>query len=509
MKTLRLILGDQLNPNHSWFDDKDKNIIYVMMEIRPETDYAKHHLQKLLGVFGAMREFSNYLKNEKHTILYIHLNDPENEHDFSRNLQKIVEKENIDKFEYQEPDEYRVDEILKKASKNSGVPVEMVSSEHFLTKREFIRDFFGRKNYLMESFYREMRKKHNILMKSGKPVGGKWNYDFKNRKKYDGKVPLPQPIEMENDLSEVYEDLNKSGVAWFGAAKADSFAWPLTKKQALEYLEYFVKNLLPHFGTYQDALTGKSETLFHSRLSFALNTKLLHPMEVVNRAIEEWHRRKDEISLEQIEGFVRQIIGWREYVRGIYWAKMPEYERMNYFHHQRKLPDFYWTGETKMNCMKQAIGQSLKSAYAHHIQRLMITGNFALLAQVHPDEVDNWYLGIYIDAFQWVEITNTRGMSQFADGGIMATKPYVSSANYINKMSDHCAGCFYNPKKRIGEKACPFNSLYWNFHMKHEDKLRKNPRIGMVYRNLDKMSIEEKVSIQTQANKYLENLDNL
>jgi deoxyribodipyrimidine photolyase-related protein len=509
MKTLRLILGDQLNPNHSWYQKKDDNVIYVMMEIMPEVTYVRHHIQKLLGVLGAMRCFADQLKSDGHHIIYVKLNDPDNTHQFIDNLQRIIKSEQIEKFEYQEPDEYRVDEILISACENLPVKSKMVSSEHFLTNRIFVNDFFGDKNYLMESFYREMRKKYNILMNLDKPVGGKWNYDFKNRKKYDGKVPLPEPIQMENNLSKIYDDLKKSGIKWIGEADPERFVYPITKKQAEAYLEFFVTNLLPYFGTYQDALTGKSDTLFHSRLSFPLNTKILSPMQVVNRAVEEWQNRKNEISLEQIEGFVRQIIGWREYVRGIYWAKMPGYENMNYFDHHRKLPEFYWTGNTKMNCMKKAIGQSLHSAYAHHIQRLMITGNFALLAQIHPDEVDNWYLGIYIDAFQWVEVTNTRGMSQFADGGIMATKPYVSSANYINKMSDHCKGCFYDPKKRTGEKACPFNSLYWNFHLQHEEKLRENPRIGMVYRNLDKMSTEEKVKIQNQANEYLENIENL
>jgi len=230
---------------------------------------------------------------------------------------------------------------------------------------------------------------------------------------------------------------------------------------------------------------------------------------VINSAIGAWKKRPEEISIEQVEGFVRQIIGWREYVRGVYWAKMPEYAGMNYFDHRKKLPGFYWTGKTRMNCMKHAIGQSLEKAYAHHIQRLMITGNFALLARIHPDEVDNWYLGIYIDAFEWVEITNTRGMSQYADGGIMASKPYVSSANYINKMSDYCKNCYYDHQKRIGEKACPFNSLFWNFYEKNEDKLRKNQRISMVYRNLDKMSAEERTEIIRQAEKYLQNVEKL
>lgn len=509
MKTLRLILGDQLNPGHSWFQKKNPDVVYAMMEIRPETDYVKHHIQKLLGVLGAMRAFAKYLSSHGHRIEYFKLNDKKNNHDFGKNLAHLIEKHNIEKFEYMEPDEYRVDRFLKNVTDNLSVPSKMVSTEHFLIGRDFIDDFFGEKTYLMERFYREMRKNYNILMDAGQPIGGKWNYDHKNRKKYDGKVPLPEPIEMENDLTEVFDDLKKSGVKWFGEADPKKFAYPVNQDQAEEFLEYFVKNLLPHFGTYQDALTGKSGTLFHSRLSFALNTKMLHPLEVVKRAVKEWRERQTEINLEQIEGFVRQIIGWREYVRGIYRAKMPGYEKMNFFGHKRKLPWFYWTGKTKMNCMKHAIGQSLQTAYAHHIQRLMVTGNFALLAQVHPDEVDEWYLGIYIDAFQWVEITNTRGMSQFADGGIMATKPYTSSANYINKMSDYCKSCPYDPKKRTGEKACPFNSLYWNFHLKHEDKLRTNPRMGMVYRNLDKMESKDKKEIMNQAETYLENINEL
>lgn len=509
MKKLRLILGDQLNPDHSWFQTWDDDITYMMMEINPEVTYVKHHIQKLLGVLGAMRAFAEHLQNEGHQIIYLKLNDPENTQRFDENLANIIKSEKIEIFEYQEPDEFRVDEILNNACEKLPVKTVMVSSEHFLTDRMFVRHFFSGKNFLMEPFYREMRRKHNILMENKKPAGGKWNFDFKNRKKYDGKVPLTEPIRLENKLKEVYEDLKKSGIKWIGEANPEKFIYPITKKQAEEYLEFFMKDLLPHFGTYQDALTGKSDTLFHSRLSFPLNVKILNPLTVVNRAVSEWQKRKNEISLEQIEGFVRQIIGWREYVRGIYWAKMPDYAGMNYFNHQRKLPAFYWTGNTKMNCMKKAIDQSLNSAYAHHIQRLMVTGNFALLAQIHPDEVDNWYLGIYIDAFQWVEITNTRGMSQFADGGIMATKPYVSSANYINKMSDYCNSCFYDPKKRTGKKACPFNSLYWNFHIKHEDKLRNNPRIGMVYRNLDKMSEAEKMNIQNQAGEYLENIDKL
>lgn len=509
MKIMRLILGDQLNSNHTWFSKMNDDIIYVMMEIRPETDYAKHHLQKLLGVLGAMRNFAGQMKEAGHHILYVHLNDPENRQDFGKNISKLIADYRIEKFEYQEPDEWRVDQALKLFTETLEIPFEMVSSEHFLTGRNYLKDFFGSKNYLMESFYRNIRKEYNILMEGQNPLGGKWNYDLENRKKYDGKTPLLPPLEFENDVSDVFDDLKKSGVQWLGEGDPKKFPYPVNRRQSLELLRYFATHLLPHFGKYQDAMTDNSRVLFHSRLSFSLNTKMLHPLEVVHAAIDHWQNHLSKTGIEQVEGFVRQIIGWREYVRGIYWAKMPEYAGMNFFDHTNKLPGFYWTGQTQMNCMQHAIGQSLQTAYAHHIQRLMITGNFALLAQIHPDEVDNWYLGIYIDAFEWVEITNTRGMSQFADGGIMATKPYNSSANYINKMSDYCKNCHYDHKKRVGEKACPFNSLFWNFYDKHENKLRKNPRIGMVYRNLDRMPPNEKAAILAQAAFYLENMEKL
>jgi deoxyribodipyrimidine photolyase-related protein len=266
---------------------------------------------------------------------------------------------------------------------------------------------------------------------------------------------------------------------------------------------------LPLFGTYEDAMTPNEWSLYHSRISFSLNTKLISPIEVINKAIDEWKKRPNEIEFNQLEGFVRQIIGWREYMRGIYWQKMPEYATLNYFEHQNKLPDWYWTGKTKMSCLKHTIHQSLEYAYAHHIQRLMITGNFALLAGVHPDEVDKWYLGIYIDALDWVEITNTRGMSQFADGGIVGTKPYVSSATYIDKMSHYCGGCFYKKSVKTGDKACPFNSLYWNFYDQHKDKLAKNPRIGMMYNVWNRMEPKAKSDLLQQAQYYLEHINEL
>jgi deoxyribodipyrimidine photolyase-related protein len=288
-----------------------------------------------------------------------------------------------------------------------------------------------------------------------------------------------------------------------------AFIWATTREESLQLLDFFVENCLENFGNFEDAMHPSYWSIYHSRLSFSMNIKLLSPLEAVNRAVKFWEENQDRISISQIEGFVRQIIGWREYMRGIYWAKMPDYESLNYFDHNRKLPDWFWTGETKMNCLKHSIGQSLDYAYAHHIQRLMVTGNFTLLTGIHPDQVDEWYLGIYIDAIQWVEITNTRGMSQYADGGIVGSKPYVSSANYIDKMSHYCGTCFYDKSKKIGYKACPFNSLYWDFYDRHADKLSKNPRIGMAYVTWNKMQTEQKSEILKQAEIYLNDIENL
>ena len=509
-KTLRLILGDQLNQQHTWLKEVNPNVLYVMMEMRQETDYVIHHIQKVIGFFAAMRNFSAELSAKGHKFVYLKINDNKNKQSLTENLKQIIEEFKVGRFEYLLPDEYRLDKQLKDFCKTIDIPSEATDSEHFITERMELKKMFdGKKTYLMESFYRKIRAKHQILMQHGEPVGGQWNFDHDNRNKYDEKVPIPA-IEMNlSNQEEIFEDINRAGVKTMGSVDAKAYIWPVNRTDALKLLKGFTEKALPYFGKYQDAMYAKNSWLFHSRLSFAMNIKLLHPLEVVNAGIAAWQKNKELIDLAQLEGFVRQIIGWREYMRGVYWAQMPEYADKNYFNHQRKLPQWYWTADTKMACLKHAITQSLTLAYAHHIQRLMITGNFALLAGIHPDDVDQWYLGIYIDAIEWVEITNTRGMSQFADGGLLATKPYVSSANYINNMSDYCKSCAYDHKKRHGEKACPFNSLYWNFHLEQRDLLGKNPRIGMVYRNIDKMSAEERQMIQEQASKYLADMDNL
>jgi len=510
MKKLRLILGDQLNIKHSWFKDIDSDVTFLMMEIRQETDYVKHHIQKIIAFFLAMRSFAKILEQEGHRVIYLHLDNPSNKQSLDKNIEWIVSKYKFDKFEYLYPDEYRLDLQLKSLSEQLAIPCGSFDTEHFLTDRLYLRSFFrGKKQMLMESFYRHMRRKYDILMDGKEPIGGKWNYDKENRKKLPSGHQLPGPLLLHQDVSQLVQMIRKAKIEFIGEVDEKDFEWPVTRKSSLQLLDYFGENLLGNFGTYQDAMTAESWSMYHARLSFSLNSKLLHPLEVIQKIIAVWNENSKNINLAQVEGFVRQILGWREFMRGIYWDQMPEYETLNYFGHGNPLPDFYWTANTKMNCMQHAISQSLKHAYAHHIQRLMITGNFALLAGVDPDELDKWYLGIYIDAIQWVEITNTRGMSQFADGGIVGTKPYVSSANYIDKMSDYCSSCHYNPRKKTGTDACPFNSLYWHFYNRNRNKLADNPRIGMMYRTWDKMKSADRKAILQQAEDLLKNINDI
>lgn len=508
-KTLRLILGDQLNCNHSWFNAVNDSVTYVLMEVLSETDYATHHIQKIVGFFKTMRVFASELKS-KHNVIYITLDHAENKQTFSENIIYLIEKYQFTHFEYQYPDEYRLDQELTQLCESLTISFSVSDSEHFLSTRHELGDFFeGKKTFLMESFYRYMRKKHDVLMEGNQPLTGKWNYDEENRKKLPNQHKPIAPLVFETDVTDLVNMIQKANCKTIGTINSKAFLWPINRKQSLELLDFFVTECLPFFGTFQDAMSPSEWSIYHSRLSFSMNVKLISPKEVIDKAIEEWQNRPESIQYNQLEGFVRQIIGWREYMRGIYWNQMPEFAQLNYFNHQNKLPDWFWTGNTKMNCLKHSIKQSLEYAYAHHIQRLMITGNFALLAGIHPNEVDQWYLGIYIDAIEWVEITNTRGMSQFADGGIVGTKPYVSSASYIDKMSHYCGSCFYKKAIKTGEKACPFNSLYWNFYDKHQDKLSKNPRIGMMYNVWNKMKSHDKIALLEQADMYLKNINEL
>lgn len=511
MKILRLILGDQLNIEHPWFQEKhQEDVLYTLMEVRPEQEYVKHHIQKIVGFFEAMRQFSVELSNRGFNTHYFKYDAANNQHSFEANLTQLIAENGIEKFEYQLPDEHRLDALLSDFSASLSIETNAVDTFHFLTSREYIQEFFtGKKTYLLESFYRHMRKKYNLMMEAnGDPLGGKWNFDHQNRAKYKGEVPLPPPYKAQNNVSDVYKMVVAEKIPHFGEIEEEEFSWPVNRTQALEHLRYFLENGLCYFGTYEDAMTKEHETLFHSRLSFAMNIKLLSPLEIAESTIHYWQKHH-EIPIQNVEGFIRQIIGWREYMRGVYWAQMPGYEEKNYFEHHENLPNWFWTGNTKMNCLKHAINGSLRNAWAHHMQRLMITGNFALLLGVSPEEVDTWYLGIYIDAIQWVEITNTRGMSQFADGGLVATKPYASTANYIHKMSDYCSGCHYKHTLKVEKNSCPFNSLYWDFFCRHEEKLSNNPRIGMAYRTWYKMDESQREKLLLRAAYIKEHVNDL
>ena len=514
-KTLRLILGDQLNPSHSWFKSKEDDVLYLIAELKQETNYVKHHVQKLCAFFNAMENFATALKSAGFNVLHLTLDDTHEDKHLPALLNRVVKEYNCSCIEYLYPDEFRLKSQLADFEQSSEINVSAYDSEHFLLPFNEIKDRFKKdKHVTMEHFYRAMRKRYDLLMEDDKPAGGKWNYDSNNRNKFSKQdlKSIPEPKLFKNDVSHILARLKKHNIAYFGEIKEGKLEWSTSRKQAKESLEYFCEHLLVNFGKFQDAMTDQSKdntSLYHSRLSFALNTKLLHPLYVIKRVISEFEQRPDEISLSQVEGFTRQILGWREYVRAVYWVNMPDYATKNQLKANNKLPQYFWDGNTKMNCLSHSLKQSLDTAYAHHIQRLMIIGNFCLLSGINPNEVDNWYLGVYIDAIEWVEMPNTRGMSQFADDGIIATKPYAASGNYVNKMSDYCKNCQYDVKQKVGDKACPLNSLYWRFMQTHREKLEKNPRIGMVYRNWDKQSDDLREDTLNQATHYINNIESL
>lgn len=510
--TIRLILGDQLDLNHSWFSETNPGHLYVLAELPSEVGYVRHHILKVSAIFAAMRDFAAGLTEAGHQVRYLTLDHTANTPNFSALLEKLVDQYKPDRIDYQRPDEYRLVTELESV-RLPGVEITCHDSEHFLVPFAEIPDLFetGRPAR-METFYQKMRKRHAILVQGDLPVGGQWNFDAANRNKIkaDDIKSIPAPLCFDTDLSDILSMLDRHQVATIGQSASVSI-YPTSRTQSLTLLEYFCDNLLPRFGQFQDAMSQASEhgwSLYHSRLSFSLNMKMLTPIEVINRALDAYERRND-INLAQVEGFVRQILGWREFIRGVYWANMPSYGELNYLSATRKLPDYFWTGETGLNCVSQTVKQSLQFAYAHHIQRLMVTGVFGLIAGIDPKALDQWYLGIYADAFEWVELPNTRGMSQYADGGIIASKPYAASGNYINKMSDYCSNCQYDVKDRSGNQACPFNALYWDFIERHRDKLQKSARLGFAYRNWDNFDTVTQVSIKARAAHLLANLNDL
>lgn len=509
VRELRLILGDQLNAQHPWFRDKRADVLYVIAEVLEETHYVKHHIQKVCGFFLAMQKFAAALSQAGHRVMHLTLDDTHTHAHFPALLDHLIAQLQPTIVSYQQPDEYRLQASLRAWSNRSKLTTHCVDSAHFLMPLAELQEWLPKdKTWRMEFFYRRMRQHHNVLMENGKPTGGEWNYDKENRQPLGKRTQVPKPMLFAHDVSAIIERLSRHQVTTFGRLANQTLIWPVTRREAKNLLRYFIDYLLPSFGTYQDAMSQQEWSLFHSRLSFSLNTKMLHPMEVI-RAVETAYHEQQTLSIAQAEGFIRQILGWREYVRGVYWQLMPGYDQTNFLAAERPLPNYFWSGNTRMACMKKAITQSLDYAYAHHIQRLMITGNFCLLAGINPTEVHAWYLGVYMDAIEWVELPNTLGMSQFADGGKLASKPYSAGGNYIHKMSDHCGHCHYNVKAKHGEGCCPFNVLYWDFLDRHRDKLGENHRLAMIYRNWDKRLLEDRNAILNTAQGYLNNLDSL
>ncbi|MDO3720734.1 cryptochrome/photolyase family protein [Marinobacter sp. chi1] len=510
MANLILILGDQLSPQISALENAnpaDDRI--VMAEVADEAGYANHHKKKLVLLFSAMRHFGEQLKAAGWRVHY---------HDFAadseyKSLEDVVAgqltAQSCERVITTECGEWRLHEQISQWHTRLGVPVEIRPDTRFIaSKKEFADWAEGRKQLRMEFFYREMRRKTGLLMTAdGDPEGGHWNFDADNRKKWTGKPAAPAPFRLEPDdiTRQVIELVNRHFADHFGTT--EDFHFAVTRQDAEAALEHFIDYALPCFGDYQDAISDTEDWLFHSILSPYINCGLLDPLTACEAAAQAWYSGRAPINAA--EGFIRQIIGWREFVRGIYWLHMPDYAKENRLGNSRSLPWFYWSGKTQMRCMHKAIDATRRNAYAHHIQRLMVTGNFALLTGIKPQEICDWYLAVYADAYDWVELPNVLGMVMHADGGYLGSKPYAASGKYIHRMSDHCANCHYNVNKSTEDDACPFNALYWHFIDRHRDDFENNPRMGMMYRNWDKQSPDRREALLTRAEWLLDNVENL
>lgn len=505
---LRVILGDQLAPDIAALDDLDPvRDRVLMMEVMEEATYVRHHPKKIAYIFSAMRHHAAALRRRGVTVDYVTLDDPDNTGSFRGEVARAVSRLSPNRIVVTEPGEYRVRSDMNGWADAFGLPVEIREDTRFFCSIEaFARWAEGRRELRMETFYRHMRRAHGVLMDDAdQPLGGLWNYDKDNRKTLPEDIEIPDLFQVRPDA--VTRDVLDLVAERFGHHFGDlePFWLPVTAADADRAADHFIAHGLAQFGDYQDAMRRDQSFLFHSLLSPHLNAGLLDPKTLVRRVEAEY--RAGRVPLNAAEGFIRQILGWREFVRGIYWLKMPGYERTNALNAHRPLPDFYWTGDTAMTCLAQSIGQTRRDAYAHHIQRLMVTGNFALLIGAAPEAVCRWYLEVYADAYEWVELPNTHGMALFADGGIMGSKPYAAGGAYINRMSNYCKDCAYDVRVKSGPDACPFNYLYWNFLEENRVMLGRNPRLSLPYRTLDRMDPDRRAEIARDAAVFLEALD--
>ncbi len=501
------ILGDQLSPDiSSLADRKPDDTVILLMEVADETTYVRHHKAKIALILSAMRHFAKEMRKLGWTVDYVRLDDPANTGNFTGEVLRAIERHAPRGVQVTEPGEWRVREAMGQWRERLPVRSRILPDTRFINP---LTDFYewaaGRRELRMEWFYRDMRRKTGLLMEGDKPVGGKWNYDSENRGGPEKGLTAPKlpPFQPDAITREVFALVEERFSGHFGSL--EKFAWPVTRANAEAARDAFLEQRLPLFGKYQDAMVAGQDFLFHAALSPAINIGLLDPLDVCRRAETEWHQGR--APLEAVEGFIRQIIGWREYIRGMYWLEMPGLADANGLNATRPLPDFYWTGETTMRCLADCVRTTQENAYAHHIQRLMVLGNFALLAGLKPQDVADWYLVVYADAYEWVELPNVVGMILHADKGRLASKPYAASGAYIDRMSDYCGKCAYNVKKKVGEDACPFNALYWHFLSRNEQALAGYHRLAQPYATWRRMSEEKRAEYIASADAFLETLE--
>ena len=501
LRHLVVVLGDQLDRRSAAFDGFDPAQDRVWMaEVAEESTQVWSTQPRIALFLAAMRHFAETLREEGLPLDYRPLDDPGNRGTLAAELGAALARQRPAAVVLVQPGEWRVRESLRAVVAASGAVLDEREDRHFLcTPAAFGRYADGRSELVMEHFYRAMRRRHHVLMDGEAPAGGAWNFDADNRAAFgrDGPGFLPAPAAFAPDATtQAVITLVRSRFADH-PGRLDAFAWPVTRAQALQALDTFVAERLPFFGHWQDAMWGGQPWLYHAQLSAALNLKLLEPREVIARAEAAW--RAGQVPIACAEGFIRQILGWREYVRGIYWREMPGYLDRNALGAHADLPDWYWTGQTDRECLRDTIGQTLALGYAHHIQRLMVTGLYALLLGVQPQQVHAWYLAVYVDAVEWVELPNTLGMSQYADDGLLGSKPYIASGQYIARMSDHCRHCRFRPAERTGKDACPFTTLYWDFLARHAQRFAAHPRLRAQVQNLARLPEAERRAIAERA----------
>lgn len=505
---LRLIEFDTLNLELSIFEESSKeNDIIVLIEPWEYLIKVNHHKKKVILILSAMRHFAELLKRNGWHVEYYQLSDKKEENtNFTQcSLENLSQKFSFEKIFFTKPSDFHWNQTLTSMLTSLNRPLVRLENNLFLaTSDEFELWADSRKDLVMEFFYRTLRKKYQILIDDGQPTGGKWNYDQQNRQRPPSNLDPVEPFRCKPNKTTVKAQKTCEHLFPDSYGCDKDFHFATTTKEAEAALDYFVENHLENFGVYQDIMLQNNPWLYHSHLSFYLNIGLLTPMQCINKALLAYE--KQQAPLNSVEGFIRQILGWREYIRGIYWLKMPSYDSLNHLEAQKPLPNFFWNNNSGMNCLDQSFKQTFELAYAHHIQRLMVIGNFSLIAGLNPQQVNEWFFIVYADAYPWVHLPNVSGMSLFADGGLLATKPYASSGSYINKMSNYCKHCAYNVKEKTGAKACPFNYLYWNFLIENREKFEKNHRMRMIYSTLDKMSPEKKADIIKSSEKFLSKL---